>query len=184
IALVLGLVAVAVKQIDLDYNVWHIDMPYLWGSAFFLYFVLMDFHLSAFECLLFITAIIIFLAYSFKGDEEREQQEKIKTTWRSYVMLLVGGIGVAAGAHFTIEAITQLSLMANIDSDVISLSAVALGTSLPEVIVSLNAARKGKTSIAVGNVLGSNIFNTYCVMAIPGLMGTLEIPTDILTFSL
>jgi len=62
---------------------------------------------------------------------------------------------------------------------VIALSAVALGTSLPEVIVSLNAARRGKASIAVGNVLGSNIFNTYIVMGIPSFFGELKVPADI-----
>jgi len=56
---------------------------------------------------------------------------------------------------------------------------VALGTSLPEVIVSLNAARRGKASIAVGNVLGSNIFNTYIVMGISSFFGKLVIPTNI-----
>jgi cation:H+ antiporter len=56
---------------------------------------------------------------------------------------------------------------------------VALGTSLPEVIVSLNAARRGKASIAVGNVLGSNIFNTYIVMGVSSFFGKLVIPTNI-----
>ena len=80
------------------------------------------------------------------------------------------------------EAISKLSSLAGIEEEIIALSAVALGTSLPEVIVSLNAARKGKTSIAIGNVLGSNIFNTYIVMSIPRFVGPLEIPPTIHSF--
>ena len=53
IALVLGLTAIVVKQIDLEYNIWHIDMPYLWGSAFLLYLVLQDQHFSIAEACIF-----------------------------------------------------------------------------------------------------------------------------------
>ncbi|MFT7606246.1 MAG: cation:H+ antiporter, partial [Saprospiraceae bacterium] len=87
-------------------------------------------------------------------------------------------------AGFTITAISALSTQMGISPDVIALSMVALGTSLPEVIVSLKAARKGKSSIAIGNVLGSNIFNTYGVMAIPSFFGDLVIPESVITFSL
>ena len=71
--------------------------------------------------------------------------------------------------------------MAGISPDVIAVTVVALGTSLPEVIVSVKCARAGKTSIAVGNVLGSNIFNTYVVMGISRLFGPLTIPQSIVS---
>ncbi|MEN0004852.1 MAG: calcium/sodium antiporter [Bacteroidota bacterium] len=179
IALVLGLVAVVVKQIDLEYNIWHIDMPYLWGSAFLFWFMLKDGTYSLFEALLSILGIIVFLAYSFKSDNNSEEVIRSKANWKSYAFLLLGGVLVYLGADYTIYAITQLSELANIETEIISLSAVALGTSLPEVIVSLAAARKGKASIAVGNVLGSNIFNTYVVMGIPALVGKLTIPLEV-----
>lgn len=181
IALVLGLVAVIVKQIDLEYNIWHIDMPYLWGSAFLLWFTLRDLHFSIFEAILFLVGIVIFLAYSFKSHSD-DEVIKQKAGWKSYFFLALGGILVWLGADYTIEAIRNLSDIAGISPDIIALSAVALGTSLPEVIVSLNAARKGKTSIAVGNVLGSNIFNTYVVMSIPSFFGPLEIPPNVYEF--
>lgn len=186
IALVLGLVAVLVKQIELEYNIWHIDMPYLWGSAFLLWLALHDGIFSLFEALLFLVGIIIFLAYSFKGDgeEPEEEVEREKASVRAYLLLIVGGILVWLSADYTITAIKKLSAIAGISSTVIGLSAMALGTSLPEVIVSLNAARKGKTSIAVGNVLGSNIFNTYIVMAVPSFFGPLAIPHAINDFFL
>lgn len=184
IALVLGLVAVLVSQIDLEYNIWHIDMPYLWGSAFFLWFFLRDFHFSIFEAVLSLLGIAIFLAYSFKSENEEAEIIRKKANWRSYLFLVIGGVFVWLGADFTITAILKLSEFAGIEPEVIALTGVALGTSLPEVIVSLNAARKGKTSIAVGNVLGSNIFNTYVVMGVPALLGTLEIPPEINEFIL
>lgn len=181
IALVLGLVAVIVKQIELEYNIWHIDMPYLWGSAFLLWFTLNDGSFSLFEAILFLIGIVIFLAYSFKGDSDgsEQQEEREKASPKAYILLVVGGVLVWLSAEYTITAIKKLSEIAGISSTVIGLSAMALGTSLPEVIVSLNAARKGKTSIAVGNVLGSNIFNTYIVMAVPSFFGPLIIPETV-----
>ena len=74
--------------------------------------------------------------------------------------------------------------MAGIPSEIIALSAVAIGTSLPEIIVSIKAARKGKPEIAVGNVLGSNVFNTFVVMGVPSFFGKLVIPENILSFHL
>ncbi|MFK7807382.1 MAG: calcium/sodium antiporter [Saprospiraceae bacterium] len=187
IALVLGLVAWVSKEIKLDYNIWHIDMPYLWGSAFLLYFAVSDLHVSLFEAFIFLAGTGIFLAYSFTvGDEDGDDEtpEIVKASPKSYVMLLVGGVLVWLGADYTIMAISKLSAMAGISPEVIALTVVALGTSLPEVIVSIGAAKKGKTSIAVGNVLGSNIFNTYIVVSIARFFGDLKIPADILNLSL
>jgi len=183
IALVLGLVAIFVKGFELEYNIWHIDMPFLWGSAFLLYFAVYDLYFSILEAILFMVGIAIFLSYSFKSDEG-DGQEKIKVGAMSYVLLIVGGVLVWLGADYTIQAIQALSAMANIDPDIIAITVVSLGTSLPEVIVSLSAAKKGKTSMAVGNVLGSNIFNTYVVMGVSAFFGNLIIPASVLTFSL
>ena len=180
IALVLGLTAVVVKNIDLEYNLWHIDIPFLWGSAFLLYFAVMDRSLSLYEAALFIVGIGIFLGYSLKDQERADAADRPQSGIKDWVFLIIGGALVSLSATYVIEAITNISRLLNIAPSVIALSAVAIGTSLPEVAVSLQAARKGKASIAVGNALGSNVFNTFIVMAIPRFVGPLEIPTDVL----
>ena len=68
--------------------------------------------------------------------------------------------------------------------ELIAITAIAIGTSLPELAVGIQAARKGNAGIAFGNVLGSNIFNSFAVLGIPALMGTLIVPTSIITFSI
>ncbi len=183
IALVLGLVAIVVGQIKLETNIWHIDMPYLWGSAFLLWFALLDLHFSLAESLLFIIGIVVFLGYSVQENTEKlEVEHQVK--WYTYLLLAVGGALVWLSADYTIWSIRQLSALAGISPELIALSAVALGTSLPEIIVSLSAARKGKSSIAVGNVLGSNVFNTYVVMGVASFFGDLTIPEEIQKFYL
>ena len=84
---------------------------------------------------------------------------------------------------YTIESLIQISDRLNIGRDVIAISAVALGTSLPELIVTINAALKGKAELAVGNVVGSNIFNIFVVIGIPGLFKSLPVSEQILAYS-
>ncbi len=184
IALVLGLTVVVVREIKLHDQIWHVDMPFLLSSSFLMWFVVRDGNVSIFEAFILLGTLVLFLVYSLKSDEGEEDTYRTKVSWKSYVWLIVGGALVWLGADYTIFSITKLSVLMGVSSEVIALSFVALGTSLPEVIVSLGAARKGKTSIAVGNVLGSNIFNTFAVMGIPAFFGKLTIPQNVLDFSL
>lgn len=184
IALVLGLTAVVVKNIDLEYNLWHIDIPFLWGSAFLLYFAVSDGNLSIYEAILFIVGICIFLGYSLKDQEKPDKKDRPTANWKDYALLVAGGAIVSLSATYIIDAIINIATILNIAPTVIALSAVAIGTSLPEVAVSLAAARKGKASIAVGNAIGSNVFNTFIVMSIPRFFGKLVIPEDVINIYL
>lgn len=184
IALVLGLVVVIVKEVHLENNVWQIDMPHLWGSAFLLWFILRDFQVDLLESMLMVGGLAVFLAYSVKSNPPAAESIRYRASLRTYATLIIGGALVWLGADYTIYAIQELSIRAGIEPKVIALSAIAFGTSLPEIIVSLKAARQGKTAIAVGNVIGSNVFNTYAVMSIPSFFGDLVIPPDIATFHL
>ncbi|MCB0663426.1 MAG: calcium/sodium antiporter, partial [Saprospiraceae bacterium] len=177
ILLILGVVAVLVKGgIRMEGQmIMEIDMPLLVCSAFLLMFCLGDGNLSYLEAALLMIGLGIFLVNSMKAGKTSEDSRP-KTTWRTYAMVVVGGLFVYLGADYTILSISKLSSIVGIPSEIIALSMVSLGTSLPELVVSVSAARKGKTSMAVGNVMGSNIFNTYAVMAIPRFMGDLEIP--------
>ncbi len=183
IALVLGLVAVVGKQVKVNEHIMNVDIPILVTSAFLLCFVVYDQRVTFFEAFILLVALIIFLVYSLNNDDG-EETEKVAISWKSYAMLLVAGIAIKFSAEYTIKSVIELSKLLNIGSDVIAASVVALGTSLPEVFVSLAAIRKGKTDMAVGNILGSNIFNTYAVMSIPAFVGTLVIPDNILHFAL
>lgn len=184
ILLVLGAAAIFGKGIKIEHDIMKTDMPMLYGSAFLLYFTLQDFKLSTFECILFLFALVIFLLSSLKSDHDYEDIEKTKTSPRDWVTIVIGATLIYFSATYTIESLETLATLASIPKHVIAITVVALGTSLPEVVVSISAAKKGNHGIAVGNVLGSNIFNTYAVMAIPGLLGNLTIPESSMQFSI
>lgn len=96
---------------------------------------------------------------------------------RPVVLLKLGGGAVVLyfAAEYTITSVVELSTLLDIGADLIAISAVALGTSLPELVVSVVAARRGKLEVAMANVLGSNIFNALAVVGIPALIAPLPV---------
>lgn len=195
IFLVLGIAAIVGRRMKLTYELIHVDLPLLIGSAFLLAVTIWDGIFSFPEALLCIAGIILYLLYTIntkskhenieikKGPNEEVKQGR-KLDRKTLVILAVSAFFIYLGAKYTVESVIKLSEILNIGKELIAISAVALGTSLPELTVTIAAAKKGKPEMAVGNVLGSNIFNALAVMGIPALIGTLIIPHSILTFGL
>ncbi|MCD4759634.1 sodium:calcium antiporter, partial [archaeon] len=119
-----------------------------------------------------------------KKEVEKQIKEHKKLGKKVWGILALSALLIYLGARYTIESVINISDMLNIGKEIIAISAVALGTSLPELFVSIKAAKKGKADMAIGNLLGSNIFNTLAVMGIPALIGKLIIPTSMITFGL
>jgi len=92
-----------------------------------------------------------------------------------FITLIISAIFICIGAKYTVGSLIEIAKSLNIETGVIAMSAVAIGTSLPELIVSIRAAMKRKYEIALGNVFGSNIFNALVVVGVPALMGTLTV---------
>ncbi len=191
IFLVLGIAAVVDKQIKITRRIIRVDLPFLAVSSFLLAMTVWDrsFHLP--DALLLLGGLVLFVLYTIKESivrkiitEPEKHIEKEKLKMSIIVTLLVSCVFIYLGAKITIESVINLADILHVRKEIIALSAVALGTSLPELVVSITAVRKGKSEMAVGNILGSNIFNTFAVMGIPALFGALVIPQSILTFAL
>jgi cation:H+ antiporter len=183
ILLVLGLVATVGRVVKMDYDVMDIDLTMLIGSALLLYFCMSDQQISTFEAVLFLLALAFFLLNMLTG-KKRNNAIRPKATWRDLILLVLGGIFVKYGADFTIDAIHQLAIDFEIQTTILAQTLVAFGTSLPEVAVSITAGLRGKSGIAIGNILGSNIFNTYAVISIPSFFGELVISDVTISFYL
>ncbi len=181
IALVLGLVAIVANRVPVDFK--NMDIPLLMGSAIMMWFFLYDADLQIWEAVLFILCLVMFLVNTF-GNNDEDDGERPSATWKDYVLLVVGGALVALGAKYTIDAIIEICQQTGLSSGFIGQTVVALGTSLPEIFVSLAAVKKGQSSIAVGNVIGSNIFNTYAVLGISRLFGGIVVDENSLAMSI
>ncbi len=193
IFLVLGITAIIAGKLEIFYELIHVDLPMLMASAFIVGVMLWDGTFTRGEAVICIAGYILYLLYTLstsKGDKEIKKEtkkmmkKKPKIGFKTIFVLIISGFFIFLGAKYTVDSVIQISEMLNIGKEIIAASAVALGTSLPELMVSITAARKGKPEMAVGNVLGSNIFNAFAVMGIPTLFGTLIIPQNMLTFTL
>ncbi len=105
-------------------------------------------------------------------------------SFKDIMLLILGGAMLAVGANYLIDSVIALSEIFNIGVAVIGISAVAIGTSLPELFVSVRAAMKGKPEIAIGNIFGSNIFNTFVVVGLPGMFVSLPLDHNALYLGL
>ena len=102
--------------------------------------------------------------------------------WKILILLAIGVMGLPLGAHFLIEGAVHIAQRAGIDEAVIGLTMVAIGTSLPELATTVMAAYRKEADVAIGNVIGSNMFNLLGVVGITSLITTLPVPPEFITF--
>lgn len=189
IFLILGISAILGKTLKIDHDLISVDLPMFVGSAFFLSLTILDGKFSIGEAILAIIGIILYTTYTAKADKKENEldikiQKDKKKNWIVYSILTLSIIFIYLGAKYTVDSVIKIAEILKIGKEIIAIGVVALGTSLPELVVSIRAAKKGKAEIAIGNILGSNIFNIFAVMGISALFGTLIIPNSIITFGL
>jgi len=109
---------------------------------------------------------LVYLAYLFKlakqGTDEDSTEDR--PGWKLCISMILGGVIVVWGSDITVDSATAIAKMIGLSERFIGLTIVALGTSLPELVTSVVAARKGNADIAIGNIVGSNIFNILFVI--------------------
>jgi cation:H+ antiporter len=99
--------------------------------------------------------------------------------------LLLGGVVLlAVGANYLVDSVVAFSEKLNIATSIVSVLAIAVGTSLPEILVSVKAVLKGKTDLAFGNVFGSNVFNILMLTGILGLFSDLVVSKEMIEVGL
>ncbi len=103
---------------------------------------------------------------------------------RVTLMLVAGLIGLPTGSYLLLDSATDLARLIGVPDDIIGLSLVALGTSLPELATSVAAALRGQSAVAIGNVIGSNLFNILAVLGVAGMIMDIPVPSNFLTLNL
>lgn len=190
ILLVLGATAIAAKGIKSHATISFIHLILVMGTIL-LAITIIDGEFDLIESVLFVLILIGYTIITLKREKKHRHKEveaNVKSihdpTIFTYLILAGSSAAIYFSAEFAIESIVNISQILGIATDILAVSAVALGTSLPELVISVSAALKGKLEIAVGNVIGSNIFNIFAVMGIAGLFGNLEISQSAISFSL
>jgi len=186
ILLVVGISAIVGKRLVVSKDLIDLDLPLIALSTAIFLLVAYDGSITFFEAMFLTVTYVIYLGFSliYKDDEAGEKVKRPPIKTNDLLMLVIGVVGLSVGAKFLIDAIVELSGILNIGAGVIAITAVAIGTSLPELIVSVKAALRKQSEIALGNVFGSNIFNLLAVVGLPGIFATLYIDEQIVALGL
>lgn len=191
IGLVLGLAAI-IKPAQVRGGVVRREVPMLIVVTIAFVIALFGSSISRIEASLLTVGFVAFIAWTLYASKnldpedaalalEAEEAEHTEPRKPMNVLVclafVIAGLGsMVLGSDRAVVGATALAEAVGVPPFVIGLTMVALGTSLPEVVTTVMAALKGHSDLAVGNVLGSNIFNILCVMGISGLIGPLEVP--------
>lgn len=183
IALVLGITAL-IAPLPVKSAVLRKEIPLLLGITLIAGYVLHDFSLDLTDGIILFTSLIICLVIFAKyqhsdspDDHIADEAEEIPemSTAKAVFWLIAGLSLLIASSKMLVWGATEVALLLGVSDLVIGLTIVAIGTSLPELAASITSALKNHHDIALGNVVGSNIFNLAAVMALPGFVETLSI---------
>ncbi|PCI27588.1 conjugal transfer protein TraR [Candidatus Wolfebacteria bacterium] len=179
ILLVVGAASIFGGSLSVTKSLIDLDLPLLLAGTALFIGVVADKVVTLPEAVILLVGYVIYLLYTLTHKENEgiddgkahPPRPKIKAMDVTY--LVVGVAGLAVGSRYLISAVIEISEMLNIATGVIAISAIAIGTSLPELLVSVKAAIKGQSEVALGNIFGSNMFNILVVVGLPGLFGVL-----------
>lgn len=179
IALILG-VAALIRPLDVHANVIMREIPIMIGISILLIILLLDGEIGFIDGVIFVTGIVIYsivniiLARKEKNpqvDAEFKEGLESKLSIPVSILFLVVGLGLLIlGANLFVQSAVAIAKLFNVSDAIIGLTIVAVGTSLPELITSVVASYKKEADIAIGNIVGSNIFNILSILGITALV--------------
>mgnify|MGYP005978359331 FL=1 len=174
ILIILGITAV-LTNVRIQKTTFRYEIPFMIGITIILMaFGITGNQITFLEGILFWLLFLIFLGYLFviskKGSVQDEEEIKELPLWKGVLGIIVGGILVVKGSDFAVEGATEIARYFGMSERFIGLTIVAFGTSLPELVTSVTAARRGNADIAIGNIVGSNIFNILFVIGTTALI--------------
>ena len=174
ILIILGITAV-ITNVGIQKTTFCYEIPFMIGiTVLLMIFGITDSALTFKEGVIFWLLFLVFLGYLFviarKGEAQEEGETKDIPVWKCLLLIAIGGVLVVKGSDLAVEGASAIARYFGISERFIGLTIVALGTSLPELVTSVTAARKGNAGIAIGNIVGSNIFNILFVAGTTALI--------------
>ena len=184
IALILGLSAL-IQPLKVDSHLVKADVPLLVGASFLLMVLLEDFHISRMEGALLLLGIVFYVCGNImtvkrtSPEEDKIEGMEIpedpsKNLLRHIGLLVLGLIALALGSNFLVSGAVDLARIWGLSEALIGLTIVSIGTGTPELATALMAAYRKTADIAIGNAVGSNLFNIMFVVGLAGLVAPMD----------
>ena len=156
------------------------DIPFALVASALLLIMCLDEDISRIDAAILFVMFLIFMYITLRGakvqgTDVEEKEKKPMATWLSVVWILVGLACLIGGSNLFVDGATAVATKLGVSEAVIGLTIVAGGTSLPELASSVVSARKGNSGIAIGNVLGSNVFNILAILGLTGVISPMTL---------
>ncbi len=155
------------------------DIPVMVAASFAMLFMGLDGQFSRADCAILFVGFISFIIYTVShaktGDADEQTNAKKMAIWKAILFVLIGLGCLVGGGQLFVDGASGIARSLGVSDAIIGLTIVAIGTSLPELAASIVAARKGQGDMAIGNVIGSNIFNILFVIGLPGIIAPMHI---------
>jgi cation:H+ antiporter len=186
IFLILGITTLVAKKIVVNKKIFRTEFPFFISTAFLLVLIILNGVVTIYESMVLLIIFITYIFYTIKEVKINDHIEikKSKKINKDLFIFLISIIFIYFSAKYLIEATINISSFLNIGKEIIAVSAIALGTSLPELTVSIKAIKLKKYDLAIGNVIGSNIFNIVGILGVSSLFGKVVFSIDSLLWPL
>lgn len=152
-----------------------VDILFLVGIAILLLVLGLDGNVAQIDCLMLLVLFALFLPRMLRNAKKKKKSVEescihSNSIWMSLLWTVLGLVAIIMGSNISVDAASNIARILGLSERFIGLTIVALGTSLPELVTSVMAARKGNADIAIGNIVGSNIFNILFVVGLSSVI--------------
>ena len=185
VGMVIGVAAILVP-LAVHKSVLRKEIPIMLGVSALLVLLSIDGELSQYDGLLLLIGLGVFAVYTFRSALKQREKSKDDTNpsknnvyLKSIGLIGIGIIVLYIGAILTVDNAVVIASEFGLSETIIGLTVIAIGTSLPELITSIIAIRKGHSDIGIGNIIGSNIYNILMIMGVGASLGGVLITADI-----
>ena len=182
--MVIGIAAL-LSELLMEKKVLDFDLPFLVGiTILWAVFIIIGWDITNIEgiiLLLIMIAYISYLVYSTRKSGGAKEVEKPKYTLpKSIIFILVGLAGIILGGDLVVDSASAIAIAFGMSETLVGLTIVAIGTSLPELVTSLTALKKGENQMVIGNVIGSNLFNILFVLGASSAISAIPLDSSML----
>lgn len=155
------------------------DIPFSVAASVLLLLIAFDSFLGRLDGILLLIGFVVFMTYTLRQaknhDEVHEESRPQSPAWKNVLYIVGGLLLLLVGSNVFVDHASTLAYSLGISEGVVGLTIVAGGTSLPELATSVVAARKGQSAIAIGNVIGSNVFNILLILGLTATISPMQI---------
>ncbi len=182
IGLILGITAM-IRPMSVQPSLLKQQIPLMIVISFVIWFMAWDMVINFWDGLILVAALIGFLLHSYWSSKDSDEEDEVlpcevqtlkDKTWFCILLIIIGLAGLIGGGMLFVRSAIEIAQIYDVDEAIIGLTIVAIGTSMPELATSVVAAVRKESDIAIGNIVGSNIFNILAILGIASLISPLS----------